>query len=187
MRTRIAASILSFLILGFVFAQRAHANPGATVTEAQNTMKTFEKTDPSLQRFVQSSAGYVVFPSIGKGAVGVGGAHGTGVLFEHGKPIGEVDMTQVTVGLALGGQNYAQIIFFENQAVLDGFKEGNFALAASASAVALSAGAASTAEYEKGLAIFTATKSGLMFEASVGGQKFHFTPYKEHARRAHKG
>jgi lipid-binding SYLF domain-containing protein len=86
-------------------------------------------------------------------------------------------MGQASVGLQLGGQTYSEIIFFENAATLSEFKKGNFALAAQASAVALSAGAAAAANYENGVAIFTATKTGLMYEASVGGQKFGYQPF----------
>jgi Family of unknown function (DUF500). len=80
-------------------------------------------------------------------------------------------------GLQLGGQTYSEVIFFETASSLSDFKKGNFALAAQASAVALSAGAAGHAKYEKGVAIFTATKGGLMYEASVGGQKFKYEPF----------
>jgi len=90
--------------------------------------------------------------------------------------LGVAELIQVTVGLQLGGQSYAEIIFFENETTLESFKEGRFALSAQASAVALSEGASANAKYELGVAVFTMARSGLMFEASVGGQKFSFTP-----------
>src|SRR5205823_5108824 len=107
-----------------------------------------------------------------KGGIGIGGAHGTGVLFERGRPTGKVTLSQVTVGAQLGGQSYSQIIFFETAQDLSRFKSGNFAFAAQASAVALKSGASANAKYSNGVAIFTATKGGLMAEAAVGGQKF---------------
>jgi len=146
---------------------------------ARQTVALFVKTDPGLRRFFDTAAGYVVFPKVLKGAVGVGGARGGGVLFQRGNiPIGTATLTQVTVGLQLGGQDYTEIIFFENPRSLADFKDGEFALAAQVSAVALSAGAAKSAKYQDGIAVFTATNSGLMFEASVGGQKFKVKPLR---------
>jgi lipid-binding SYLF domain-containing protein len=147
------------------------------ITEARQTLAVFLKTDPDLKRFVDTAVGYAVFPGIGKAAVGVGGAHGSGVVFERGgKPVATAKMTQVTVGVQLGGQKFAEIIFFESPKSFSDFMSGDFSLTAQVSAVALAKGAAKTAKYQSGVAIFTATTSGLMFEASVGGQKFSVKP-----------
>ena len=94
-----------------------------------------------------------MFPTIAKAAVGVGGAGGDGVLFVGGKPVGKSSMGQASIGFQLGGQTYSEVVFFETPSALSDFKKGNFALAAQASAVALSAGAAANAKYEKGVAI----------------------------------
>jgi len=145
--------------------------------ESAGTVALFRKTDPGLGRFFDASAGYAVFPTVGKGGVGIGGAYGKGVLYERGKPVGEARLTQVTLGLQLGGQAYSEVIFFENEATLKSFKRGQFAVAAQASAVAAAEGVAAHARYELGVAIFTIAKGGLMYEASVGGQKFSFSPY----------
>ena len=136
----------------------------------------FKKTDPDLDKFFARAAGYAVFPSVGKGGLGLGGAYGSGVLFNHGRAVGKASLAQVTIGLQLGGQAYSEIIFLQTNGALDDFKSGQFALAAEASAVALTSGAAATAKYEQGVAIFTAAKGGLMYEASVGGQKFSYEP-----------
>ncbi len=149
------------------------------VTEARDTVAVFKKTDPGIEHFFKDAAGYVVFPTIGKGAIGIGGAGGSGILFEKGKAVGKSSLAQVTVGLQLGGQAYSEIVFFENAATLTDFKKGNFAFAAQVSAVALSAGASANAKYASGVAVFTATKTGLMYEASVGGQKFGYKPFSK--------
>ena len=149
------------------------------VVEAQQTLAVFLKTDPGLKRFVDAAAGYVVFPKVHKGAVGVGGAHGEGVVFQRGGvPIAKASITQVSVGAQLGGQSFSEIIFFETPKALSDFMAGDFSLTAQASAVALAAGASKAAKYANGVAVFTATTSGLMFEASVGGQKFKIKPLK---------
>jgi lipid-binding SYLF domain-containing protein len=160
--------------LGFAVSGKAVA--ADPVAEARATMAVFLKTDPEMKRLLESAAGYVVFPNVGKAAVGVGGAHGNGVLFERGAPTHSVSMTQVTVGLALGGQSFSEVILFENEQTLMNFKKGNFEMSAAVSAVALTAGASKSAKYTNGVLVFTATKSGLMFEASVGGQKFTLKP-----------
>ena len=163
-------------------APAALAGDDTLVSDARGVIQTFRKKDSHIEKFFSSAAGYAVFPTIAKGGFVVGGAGGDGVLFVGGHPVGKSSMGQASVGFQLGGQTYSEIIFFENASTLNAFKKGNFALAAQASAVALSAGAAATANYENGVAIFTATKTGLMYEASVGGQKFGYQPFGAHGK-----
>ncbi|MGH6691012.1 MAG: hypothetical protein ACREF4_10080 [Gammaproteobacteria bacterium] len=147
------------------------------VKEARETIAVFKKADPDLARFFDSAVGYAVFPTVGKGGVGIGGAAGSGVAFEKAKPIGRVSLTQVTIGAQLGGQTYSEIIFFETVPAFNDFKKGTLAFAAQASAIGASKGASANAKYQNGVAVFTAGKGGLMAEASVGGQKFGFEPF----------
>ncbi|EAQ97178.2 YSC84-related protein [Congregibacter litoralis] len=128
--------------------------------------------DPSMQAFFDSAAAYVVIPTVGKAGFGIGGARGKGLLFEGGEPSGIVTLTQLTIGFQWGGQAYSEFLFFENAAALEHFKAGNYELGAQASAVAVTVGASADANYSNGVAIFTRAKGGLMYEASVGGQKF---------------
>jgi lipid-binding SYLF domain-containing protein len=144
--------------------------------KSENAVQTAKKTDPGLQKFFDTATGYAVFPSVGKGAVGVGGAYGRGELFEGGKRVGYCTLKQASIGLALGGQSYTELIFFEDKPALDRFKSGNFAFAAQVSAVALKSGVSANAKYANGVAVFTMGEAGLMYEASVGGQKFSFEP-----------
>ncbi len=142
----------------------------------QQTIEMFKSRDPGIERFFATCRGYAVFPSIGKGAIGIGGAHGEGAVYEGNRLIGWATMTQGTIGFALGGQVYSEIIFFEDEAALEVFKEGNLEFSGNASAVAVKAGASATADYERGVAVFTAPRGGLMLEASIGGQRFEFIP-----------
>lgn len=135
-----------------------------------------KQTDPTLDAFFKSSVGYAVFPTVGKGAVGVGAAYGRGELFQNGIVVGYCTLTQASIGLALGGQAYTELIFFENDAALNQFKSGELAFAAQVSAVALESGASANAKYSNGVAVFTMSEAGLMYEASVGGQKFSYEP-----------
>ncbi len=168
-------AVLAFGVLAF--GRMSRADSSNMVANAQRTLALYQKADPGIQKFIDGSAGYAVFPGVAKGAVGIGGAHGTGVLFQHQAPIGKVTLSQVSVGAQLGGQEYSEVIFFETPAALSDFKHEKTSLSAQVSAVALKSGASANAKYRDGVAIFTATKGGLMAEASVGGQKFGFEPF----------
>src|SRR5215470_9463764 len=126
--------------------------------------------DPSLQAFLDKAYGYAIFPSVGKGAVGVGGAYGKGEVFEQGRKIGYCDLSQATIGVQLGGQTFTEIIAFEDKAALENFKNGSLKFAAQATAVALKAGASANAKYTDGVSVLTASEEGLMVEAAIGGQ-----------------
>ena len=145
--------------------------------DAIAALERAKQADPTLaERLDGDSAAYAVFPKVGKGAVGVGGAYGRGVLFENGKMVGYCDLTQASVGLQLGGQSYTEIICFETPEAVERFKQGDLALDAQASAVAIKSGASRNARYEDGVAVLTTGEKGLMAEAAVGGQKFRFQP-----------
>jgi lipid-binding SYLF domain-containing protein len=171
------SSAVAGALMLVVFAMPSAASGADLVAEARDAIAALQKVDPGIDRFFKSAPGYVVFPTVSKGAVLVGGAGGAGVLFENGKAIGKASLAQVTIGAQLGGQSYSEIIFFETMAAVDDFKKGNLAFAAQVSAVALSAGASKNAKYQKGVAVFTASKTGLMSEASVGGQKFSYEAF----------
>jgi lipid-binding SYLF domain-containing protein len=148
--------------------------------EAQVAITRFQAEDPTMSRFFENSVGYAVFPDVGKGAVGIGGAYGQGVVYEKrdGQPvrIGYATLKQGTIGVQLGGQTYSEIIFFQDVLRLSNFKSGRMEFSAQASAVAAKKGASADADYDEGVAVFTLPRGGLMFEASVGGQKFGFMP-----------
>ena len=160
-----------------VVASPARPHADDPVKEARETITVFKKADPGISKFFEEAAGYAVFSTVAKGAIGVGGAGGSGVLFERGQAIGKASLAQVTVGLQFGGQAYSEVVFFETAAALTDFKKGSFALAAQVSAVAAAAGASANAKYANGVAVFTVAKGGLMYEASVGGQKFGYEPF----------
>jgi lipid-binding SYLF domain-containing protein len=167
----------------------------AWADEYSDTVKVFRDAGES-GAFFAKSYGYAVFPTIGKGGMVVGGAYGKGRVYAKGKYVGDTSMTQLSVGFQLGGQAYSQIVFFEDKRAFDEFTSGNFEFGAQASAVAITAGASAGAttagssagasggrhdattvgEYYKGMAVFTVAKGGLMYEASIGGQKFSYTP-----------
>jgi len=172
---------LTIVALAFSISAAAGMAHAATdsqlVADAQRTIATYQKTDPGLRSFFERSAGYVVFPSVLKGGIGIGGAHGSGVAFESGRAIGRASLSQVSVGAQLGGQEYSEVIFFETPQALADFKKSQFNFSAQATAVALKSGAAANAKFKEGVAVFTIAKGGLMFEASLGGQKFKFEPF----------
>ena len=129
-----------------------------------------------LNMYFEQAYGFAVFPSIKKAGFGIGGARGKGQVFVNEKLIGDSTVTQINLGINLGVQSYQEIIFFRNKVDLERFTSGNFELGAQASAVAINTGIATEVEYSNGVAIFTKAIGGLMLEASIGGQKFSFSP-----------
>jgi lipid-binding SYLF domain-containing protein len=144
--------------------------------DSQQAIAAFKATDPDLEIFFEKAHGYAVFPSVGKAGMGIGGAYGKGVVYEQGEEIGRTTLKQLSMGFQFGGESYREIIFFQDEKTLTDFKKGNYELGAQATAVALKKGAAKNADFDKGVAVFTQTKGGLMFDVSVAGQKFTFEP-----------
>jgi hypothetical protein len=164
-----------------------------------DAVASFRSAGPSAV-YLEQSYGYAIFPTIGKGGIGIGGAHGKGRVYSGGAHLGNSSMTQVTIGFQLGGQAFSQIVFFEDERALREFITGNFEFSAQATAVALTAGVSAEANtgggtsagvsggsnnattvnggYRKGMAIFTIAKGGLMYEAALGGQKYSYQALK---------
>lgn len=174
--------LISLMIATPVFAGW-DANEGEQISEekemkVEDTIAFFKEKDPDLNNFFKKAYGYAVFPTVGKGGIGIGGAYGKGVVYEKGKAIGNTSLTQVSYGLQLGGQAYSEIIFFKDIVALEAFTQGGFTLSAGVSAVALTAGASADTDYSEGVAVFTMARGGLMYEATVSGQKFSFTAFE---------
>lgn len=150
--------------------------PARDESDVAAVIAKFKEKDPGLAKVFATSAGYAVFPTVGKGGIGIGGARGKGWVYQGGRLIGRSTLTQVTIGLQLGGQAYSEVVFLKDRAALENFKTGRLKLDAQASAVALTARASADLAYRDGVAIVTMAKGGLMYEASVGGQKFSFRP-----------
>jgi lipid-binding SYLF domain-containing protein len=171
--------------------------PGALADTYSDALQSFRNAGES-GRYFDTAYGYALFPTIGKGGIGIGGAHGKGQVYAQGQHVGNSTMTQITVGFQLGGQAFSQIIFFKDRSAFEEFTSGNFEFSAQATAVALTAGVSAEANtgggmaagasggrndartthvgYRKGMAIFTIAKGGLMYEATLGGQKFNYIP-----------
>ncbi len=147
-----------------------------TKEKTQIALESF-KAMPELQPYFKKAKGYAVFPNIGKGGIGIGGARGQGEVFRDDKVIGSTVLTQVSIGFQLGGQAFSQIIFFKGERDLNRFIQGNFEFGASASAALINSGASVETAYSNGIAVLTVSKGGLMYEASIGGQKFSYEPY----------
>lgn len=171
--SRMLIAGLCMLTSTAVTAQK-NAKDRSIVKDALAAKEDFIRTDHLMKNLFDNAYGYVIFPNVGKGAIGIGGAAGNGAVFQKGSLIGMAKMTQVTIGFQWGGQAYREVIFFETRNDLGRFKENKLEFSAQASAVAATAGASANVKYKDGVMIFSQIKGGLMYEASVGGQKFHF-------------
>ena len=145
-------------------------------SEVQAVLKRLQAEDPGLKEMLEKAHAYAVFPSVGKATAVIGGAFGKGEVFEGGNLIGYAGLAQLTLGVQIGGQTFSEVIAFENKHALGRFKEGRWAFAANASAVLVKAGAAASANYEQGAAVFVYSDGGMMLEAAIGAQKFFFRP-----------
>jgi len=142
--------------------------------KAQETIAEFKKKNPNMAAYFSKARGYIVYPSVGKAGFGIGGARGSGVVYEAGKVVGTSTLTQVSFGFQLGGQIYSEVVFFEDKAAMKKFKKGEIELSAQASAIAVTSSISAKTDFKDGIAIFTLGKGGLMYEASVAGQKLSF-------------
>ncbi|MDN3655765.1 YSC84-related protein [Ferruginibacter paludis] len=149
------------------------------VANSKEAKAAFIKSDKLMNSLFKDSYAYAIFPSIGKGGMGIGGATGNGVVYEKGQMVGTANMVQVSIGFQFGGQAYREVIFFESEESLDKFKNDKLKFAAQASAVAVTEGASANAKYQEGVMVFTQQKGGLMYEASIGGQKFTYKGLEE--------
>ena len=172
---KILKSISAVLILLTTVSGFSQTNEDQKImNKAEKAKRTLIKTNSSIESFMNNSAGYVIFPNVGKGGFIIGGASGNGVLYEQGVATGMADLKKLNIGLQAGGQSIIEVIFFEDERALSEFKEENFTFAAEASAVALKSGVSYDAKYKDGVAVFSLPKAGLMADASVGGQKFEY-------------
>ena len=180
------------LLMAVAWGTSAHAD------KFTDTIDIYKKS-PSVKPFFEKSYGYVVFPTVGKGGFVVGGAYGSGQVYAKGKVTGTAKLVKATIGFQAGGQAFSQLVFLEDKRAYDEFTSGNFEFDAGVSAVAITAGvqakagtegasagasagpatgAQANTSYHKGMAVFVHAKGGLMYEATVGGQKFSFEPNK---------
>ncbi len=175
-RSSLASLVLLIAAAGCSTAPKTMADRSQLESDAAGQVAAARAQDPSLRPFFDSSAGYAVFPTVGKGGLIVGAAYGKGILYEKGRPAAFCDLTQASIGAQIGGQGYTEFIFFETPRALADFKSGDFTLAAQATAVALKSGAGANAKYDNSVAVFTMDETGLMGEATLAGQKFNVAP-----------
>jgi lipid-binding SYLF domain-containing protein len=176
MRFAVAFLLAAAVLTGCETAPKTEYDRQELVRDAKWTVRRFQEVDPGLKVFFETAKGYAVFPTVAKGGLVLGGAHGRGVLYEEGTMVGWCDLSQGSIGAQIGGQGYSQVIFFQFDTALESFKRGEFAFSAQATGVAVKSGASETADYSEGVAVFTMVKGGLMGEASIGGQNFSYVP-----------
>ena len=169
-------TIVATLLFAFTASAQIDGWNPKLENEAKEALSTILEKTPRLESFKNEAYGYAVFPRITKAAAGVGGAAGNGIVYKNHVVVGKAHLKQATLGFQAGGQQYVEVIFFENVEAFEKFTNGKLKFDAQASAVALKKGAAIDAAYQDGVAVFTVTKGGLMYEASVGGQHFNYKP-----------
>ena len=174
------AVAMGFGTIGVVGCDTSTPNSPAQQTalhdEARATLERMEAQDPGLKNLVQNSYGYAIFPEVGAGAIGIGGASGEGYVYQNGQRIGTVKLSQASVGAQLGGNTYGELIIFQDEHALNRLMNNSIEFGADANAVAVKNGAAGSASFNHGVEIYVLPKGGLEVGVAVNGQKFHFTP-----------
>lgn len=145
-------------------------------SEVIEAISVFKNQDPEIQHFFDTSYGYAVFPKVYKGAFWVGGAYGKGQVYKQAEMTGYSSLSQASLGLSFGGEYFREIVFFSTKTEYDEFCSEEFAFSAQVTGVALTKGVAAKVNYENGVVVFIIAQKGLMVDASLGGQKFEFTP-----------
>ncbi|HUS64484.1 MAG TPA: lipid-binding SYLF domain-containing protein [Kofleriaceae bacterium] len=141
---------------------------------ASATLTTMTDREPGLRSALDDAYAYVVFPEIAKGGVIVGGAHGIGVVYRQGRPVGYADLNQASIGALLGGQSFAEVIILQNHQAYDRLLADDFDLGADASAVVINTGKGASLRFDRGVAVVVMPRTGLMVDLSVHGQQIDF-------------
>ena len=173
-------SLLGVLAMTLVGCETSSPNSPANRTgvrsEADIALRQMTAQDPKLQDVLNSAYAYAIFPNVGEAAAGIGGASGRGVVYQNGQVVGTAKLDQLSVGPQAGGQSYSELIVFKDQNAFDHFKNGNLEFGAQATATVVKAGAAGTAPFANGVAVYILPKGGLEVGANISGQKLSFTP-----------
>jgi len=176
MKRKTLNQLLAALVIAALSPVHTVTAGGDLRSEAETAIRNLQSADSTLTNLFRNSAGYAVFPKVGKAGFILGGEHGNGIVYDKGKPIGEATLSEINVGAQVGGEAFYEIIFFETPEALADFKEDHFEMSAKMSAVAAAEGAALNAKYREGVVVFTLPRSGLMAQVAVGGQRFRFKP-----------
>ena len=167
--------VMAFVLNIMPIFGQSDSKKNKIIADSKTAKTEFIAADGLMKAIFDKAYGYVIFPNVGKGGLVVGGAAGTGAVYENKMVIGMAKLSQVSVGFQAGGQAYREVIFFESKKDMDRFKNSQLEFSAQVSAVAVTEGASANAKYTSGVMVFTMQKGGLMYEASVGGQKFKFS------------
>ena len=182
MRTKIDVAVPSLALVAMLLvggcqtAPKTEEGKADLEQESQSAVNRMRNADTGIDKALKEAYGHVIFPKAGKGGFIVGGGYGRGVAYEQGRQVGFADITQLSAGLQIGGQAFSELIIFQNKEALDRFKNNQLTFSANASGVIVKKGVATAVNYDNGVAVFVLPVAGAMAEASIGGQKFTFTP-----------
>ena len=169
-----AAVSAAFVGCGSTSSALSRSDRDLLHSQVADARTMFMNDKPDTRRYFDTAHAYVIFPAVTSGAVLIGGAGGDGEVYQGGKLIGTADIAQANIGAQLGGQEFAEVIFFQNDSEFNEFTKGTWDFDAKASAVAADSGGSSTADYTKGVRVFTLAKGGLMAQAAIGTQKLRY-------------
>ena len=139
------------------------------------TLDHFYTLNPQNKSLADGAAGVLVFPTVTKAGVGIGGEHGEGALLEKGKTAGYYSTSGASVGLTLGASRHSEVILFKTPEALSKFvNSGNWSIGADASVAVVKTGAGGsydTQTLSKPVLAFAFGEKGLMGDVSLAGGK----------------
>jgi len=171
-RIAIAGSVILLAAIGSVALA---LDTAALDSQVSATLDRFYALSDNNKYLAQNAAAVLVFPTITKAGVGVGGEHGDGALLENGKTVGYYSISGASIGLTLGVARHSNVILFNTPAARDKFVNSHdWSIGADTSVAVVKKGAGGTYDTEtlkKPVLSFVFGEKGLMGDASLQGAK----------------
>lgn len=166
-------TVILLLLVTFQTAWSASAR--VINAEIADTLQNFYGQVKEGKHLVDRSAGALIFPSVLKAGLVVGGEYGEGALLIKGKPVAYYSTAAASIGFQLGAQKKSIIILFMDQGALKKFRESSgwkIGVDASVALIKVGVGGAiSSDQINKPIIAFVLGQKGLMYNLSLEGAK----------------
>ncbi|MCP5295978.1 MAG: YSC84-related protein [Rhodocyclaceae bacterium] len=143
--------------------------------EVREAVQNFYKHTSAGKELAQKAAGMLVFPSVVKAGIGIGGEYGEGSLLIGGNPVAYYNIAAASIGFQLGAQARSQIILFMTENALAKFRRSEGWKAGVDGSVALATlgagGSIDTETAKKPIIGFIFSNKGLMYNLTFEGSK----------------
>lgn len=174
--TTLSRGLLMALAALVMFAGTANAASKETID--RRVGKSLEKFRTDIrggQDLLNKAEGVLVFPSVKKAGIGIGGEYGEGALLIRGQTVDYYSTAAASIGFQLGAQARTQILVFLDKSALDKFRASDgWEIGADASVAVVTVGAGGaidTTSLNQPIVAFVFNNKGLMYNLSLEGSK----------------